>query len=468
MKIYEKIVIDMGSGETISEISYNYNGSLALCGSSGGGGGSSGKVSYAQFMEDRLEIMLDACIVDTDTARAGNSPFFAAAAYNPSTPLAAMNTSNVAFNALIDALITSVDAPSVLMTDMTTALSEISAILGSIVPTTSWASLATQAKTTIESLYDPTTQLTTMNTAICAFNTVVDALNSEGDWASAVAQAKTTVDALIDDTYINAEVASFAEVVDDQVDNITIPKFQRGMQDINAVQSSSYVLGEALIYGMRDRDVAKYQSELRMKAVFQRNEMIMKGSSEIIHSLLQRVEFEKKVTDAVLTYNSKHIDTKIDINKMIVAAASVMTEILLKQSEYELRYTDLAVKTGNIMLQFSLSQADLKKMALHYNLEYNRMFIAATKDKEDRDIQFDELDARWDLEMWQYSANVLASIAGGVAISPSGNRPSQTQSAIGGALSGAAAGAMAAAPTAMGAPVGAAIGGVLGLASSFL
>ena len=104
MKIYEKIVIDMSSGETISEISYNYKGSLALCGSSGGGGGSSGKVSYAQFMEDRLEIMLDACIVDTDTARAGNSPFFAAAAYNPSTPLAAMETSVGAFNTLVDAL----------------------------------------------------------------------------------------------------------------------------------------------------------------------------------------------------------------------------------------------------------------------------------------------------------------------------------------------------------------------------
>jgi len=36
------------------------------------------------------------------------------------------------------------------------------------------------------------------------------------------------------------------------------------MQDINAVVSSAFVLGEAVIEGFRDRELAKYTSGLRL------------------------------------------------------------------------------------------------------------------------------------------------------------------------------------------------------------
>lgn len=322
MKIYEKIVIDISSGETLSEISYEYSGEIAGCKSSGGsGGGSSGKVDYPEYMKTQHETWLTALNTDITTARAGDSPYTTAAAYDPTVPLAAMDT------------------------------------------------------------------------AVCAFNTVVDALNNESDWNSAMTQAKTTIDALISDTYINADVDAFADKLDDQVDNITIPKFQRGMQDINAVQTSAFALGEALIYGMRDRDVAKYTSDLRLKSSLMRNELIAKGASEMLQALLTR--------------------------------------------------------------------ADLEKAVAHYTLEYNRMYIVAKKDQIDQDYEYDELDAKWDLEMFQYGGNMLAAIAG-AATSQGTPERSHTASAIGGALSGAAAG------TAISPGWGTAIGAALGLASSFL
>ena len=320
MKIYEKIVIDMSSGEILSEISYKYFGEIVEC-KGGGGGGNSGKVDYPAYMKTQHETWLTALATDITTARTGNSPYYAAVAYDPTTPLAAMDT------------------------------------------------------------------------AVCAFNTVVDVLNNETDWDSAMTQAKTTIDALISDTYINADVDAFADKLDDQVDNVTIPKFQRGMQDINAVQTSAFALGEALIYGMRDRDVAKYTSDLRLKSSLMRNELIVKSASEMLQALLTRVDFEKNVA--------------------------------------------------------------------HYTLEYNRMFIAAKKDQTDQDYEFDDLDAKWDLEMFQYGGNMMASIAG-AATNQGTKGASKTASAIGGALSGAAAG------MAVGGPTGAAIGGALGLASSFL
>ena len=46
MKIYQKILINVDSGEIIESINYNYNGPIAHCGSGGGGGGS-GKPFYS-------------------------------------------------------------------------------------------------------------------------------------------------------------------------------------------------------------------------------------------------------------------------------------------------------------------------------------------------------------------------------------------------------------------------------------
>lgn len=329
MRIYNKIVIDMSTLKVLEEDSYEYEGEVAECkGGGGSSGSSSGKVDYPEYMKTMHGTWLTAVAADIVTATTGNSPYYSATAYDPATPLAAMDT------------------------------------------------------------------------AVCAFNTVVDALSNESDWDSAMTQAKITVDALISETYITADIAAFADVLDDQVDNVTIPKFQRGMQDINAVQSSAFALGEALIYGMRDRDVAKYTSDLRLKSSLQRNEMIIQSAATMLQALLTRAELEKAVA--------------------------------------------------------------------HYSLEYNRMFIAATKDQEDRDLQLDELDAKWDLEMYQYGGNMMASIAG-AATSQEADAPSQSSSAIGGALSGAAAGAMIGSKIgAIGGPMGAGMGAALGIFSSFL
>ena len=93
--------------------------------------------------------------------------------------------------------------------------------------------------------------------------------------------------------------------------------------------------------------------------------------------------------------------------------------------------------------------------------EAYRIKIVAKKEQSDTDDEIDKSDALWDLEVFQYGANLLASIGGGTAIN-NPNKPSTAQSMIGGAMSGAAAGAM------VGGPKGAIIGGVLGAASGLL
>lgn len=158
-----------------------------------------------------------------------------------------------------------------------------------------------------EVAYDPSAPIAAVDAEIVLFKAVVDALASETDWAAKMAAAKTYIDAnIIDDTYVDADIAAYAAVLDDQINNITLPRFQAGMRDINAVMSSAFVVGEAFIEGMRNRDVAKYGTGLREKLHLIRDDMIMKGADRMLSDLIQNVSFNKAVAD--LTYEANRLE----------------------------------------------------------------------------------------------------------------------------------------------------------------
>lgn len=244
--------------------------------------------------------------------------------------------------------------------------------------------------------YEPTDRLNSMDTAVAAFNSRVDALDPEGSWEDAVDAAVTKADGgVFDDTYLDADVTAFGNNLDDQIENIVLPRFQGGMRDVNAVMSSAFVIGESTIEAMRNRDVAKYATELRIKNNFQRNDFVLKGAEAILRDTMSQVEMEKSVA--------------------------------------------------------------------HYTVEAKRLRIVAEKEQRDVDISIGINAARWDLETFQYGANLLASIGGGTVV-PSGaasSSPSKAQSALGGALAGAAVGSSVGGG--WGALIGGALGGISGL-----
>lgn len=263
---------------------------------------------------------------------------------------------------------------------------------------TALASLITTATTgdspfASDTAYDPTTRITTMDNAVCAFNGVVDALAHETDWESAVDAAVAKIDAaVIDDTTITTDIDAYSDQLDDEITNKVLPAFQGGMRDVNAVYSSAFVMGEAHIYAMRDRDVAKYASELRVKLNLYRVELIKASVSNMLSNLMKRVEFEQSVA--------------------------------------------------------------------HYSIESTRIGVVALKEQIDQDILIEDLDARWDMDVYQYGANMLAGIGGGSVSTGSSAGMSKSQSALSGAIAGASIGAGAGG---WAAGAGAVIGGIGGL-----
>ena len=144
--------------------------------------------------------------------------------------------------------------------------------------------------------YDPTASVAIMVAGVGAFNTAVDALSDESDWEAKIDAAKTKLDAAVfDTTYVNADIVAFQAQVDDVLASDILPKFQTGMRDINAVYTSSFVMGEAVINGMSQRDVNKYASALRLNFNTQRNDAIVKSADTMVQNLLKRVEFERAV-----------------------------------------------------------------------------------------------------------------------------------------------------------------------------
>lgn len=276
---------------------------------------------------------------------------------------------------------------------------------------------------------DPDSNLAAMWSAVCTLETAVDAISVTGSFSTMVALAMTKVDAAFDaPTFVNStpaaasaisdSVAAWTAIYNEEVDNVTIPKFRGGMRDIGAVMSSAFVLGEAYLDASRDRDIANYQAELRMKTFLLADEL-----------------------------NSREAMAENEFNLKI-----------------ELSKADAILKTADSLLTKQIAVLEYRKIIAHYAIEAKRLAIAALNEQATNDTKFIDMDSRWDFDIYQYGANMLAAISGGVATPP---QRSQGMSALGGALSGAASGAMVGSSFGpYGTAIGAGVGAIAGYAMS--
>jgi len=342
-----------------------------------GGGGSSGKVSYPNYIETTHLDWLVSSAATTMTANLsvtdalntgfGANPYTAITAYDPATPITALLASVDSFSALADAFI-------------------------------------------VSQVVDPTLEVTPGITV-----------------PGAVANPVT----VLTDANITADTAAHAAVItalkDNQLTSDIMPRFEAGMRDINAVMSSAFVVGRAIIESEATLEItrqsAKHDSQLRLAA---------------------------RPTD--------------------VQAADVAVKIgaiNLERSKVELAEHELELKNAELILSAITGRLEFQKSVMMATIESQRIKIVALKEQEDRDLEIDNLDAMWELQLFTHAGNLLAAPAGGTAIP--GKTGSAAASAIGGALSGAAMGAMAGATKgSIGGPAGAAVGGVVGLVGGLL
>lgn len=197
----------------------------------------------------------------------------------------------------------------------------------------------------------------------------------------------------VDGTYIDASIAALSVDLDDEVNTKILPRFQSGMVGINAVMSSAFVIGTAIIWDTKAKQVAKADADIRL-------------------------------------------------NRLQAGA-------------------DIALRRMSALIEW-------RRIVTGLSGEFARLYIAARTETDDATLIAATENAKWDLNMYQYGTQVLASIGGTATSQGTQQRGSSLGGALSGALSGAAAGAMIGAPTGVGAPIGAVVGGAIGLASAFM
>jgi len=370
MRIHTRVVIDMESLEVLHEEGDDYYGPVELC---KGGGGSSGQVGYPAYVERIHENWLEGAANDT-----------------------------------IDASVTEV------MNDALGASPFVAAVA-----------------------YDPDADIAEFIAAVGDFDTITNAFIGTLDLVMnpvAMPTVSVTIPSKITEAAITTDTAKLEAQLNAlktaRLTGAVIPRFEAGMRDINAVVSSAFVIGRAVIESDADaevtRDTASHGSKLRI---------------------------------AVSPTSVQVADIEVKKSQLNIQAA----DSDLKESHLDLQNRDFVLKAQQ-------ARMDAERMLVQLMIEAYRIKIVAKKEQLDIDQGYDVADAKWDLEVFQYGANVMASVAGGTSY-PTGDK-NKAASAIGGALSGAAAGAMMGLAGGPFAPIsvtaGAIVGGLLGLGAGLL
>lgn len=337
MKIYNEVLVDMATMETISENSFEYEGPLIECKGGGGGGSSSGAVDFPEYLKLTHTNMLT-----------GNTDL--------STILLHFDGNDNLFQNIENGV-------------------AVSPYQGEIA-------------------YDPDSDITNFLAELADYSTAVDAVDELIDWISIITNVRNEIDAnVIDNTSIDEASDAHGKMLDDRLVSEVLPRFETGMRDINAVISSSFVIGKSILEAFNTREVADFDKKLRVQSYGQRNQLIMQG-----------------VTDSINILNSK------------------------------LNFRDALTRSS---------------------VESYRVKAVLKKEELEEQLDMEDKEFRWPLELFQYGANALGSISGS-AVSPH-KGPTKMQSTLGGAMSGAAAGASVSGGNPWVSGAGAVIGGIGGL-----
>lgn len=183
--------------------------------------------------------------------------------------------------------------------------------------------------------YDPTDDVTAMATAISTFSSLVTAIAPDTIYKTYHDDAAAQIDSVISpDTYILARVAAHAAALDNEINTKILPRFNAGMRDINAIQSSSYVLGKAIIESDRNDKVDKFMADMRFQSDAKRGDLIQAAANEMVRMHLQKLEYQRVIVATTVEQKRIGIAAEQDYNTELKAIAADLARWPLEAYKY--------------------------------------------------------------------------------------------------------------------------------------
>ena len=266
-----------------------------------------------------------------------------------------------------------------------------------------------------------------------ASKTILDALDASTDWKAYIDDAYSKIDKFADIDFLDnlsTALSGLVSAVENIVDSATITnlvtafetnkktRFRKevsmwsaGMADVNAVHTSSFIMGLSLWQKEFADQVDLYEKELKYNIY---NNFITNGITSYLKANVLRVSSQ---------------------DQMVNSGAEIMSRLNMMKSQFQQALT--------------VTKAEIEKLN-----------IIAMKEKTKEQMDLDINDALWEFETYMYGANMLGSIAGAAAGRKS-PKVSDAQSALSGAMAG---GSLGSSFGPIGTGIGMGVGAILGWA----
>ena len=143
--------------------------------------------------------------------------------------------------------------------------------------------------------WDPTCMIQNMEATVDYYDYIINTFEPVDLWKQLMGEVPEVVLGLIDleplDEYIDQQKLRLRQGVEDEV----LPKYRRGMQNIGAVMSSAFKIGEALLWARELQEEAATEKEFRGKLALASYEYMFKSAGDIIQLTLQKIAYHKEV-----------------------------------------------------------------------------------------------------------------------------------------------------------------------------
>lgn len=74
-------------------------------------------------------------------------------------------------------------------------------------------------------------------------------------------------DSTLNSSAVGDLIAAEGALIDDEIEETSLPRFQTGMRDLNSVMSSSFVVGKSLIEDTRTKMMSKFSADLKYRLI---------------------------------------------------------------------------------------------------------------------------------------------------------------------------------------------------------
>lgn len=255
--------------------------------------------------------------------------------------------------------------------------------------------------------YDPTAEFRDAVDEAVEASSLFPSVDFLSDWGTVISDTLSAIETALSASAITNMVTAFE--TNKKVRFLRdVGLWSAGMADLNAVHTSSFIMGLAL------------------------QQVEFANSVDDFEARLKRDTYHNFMTNAVSAHVKAHVSQLIQKGGLIASTADLLPK--LEATKLELRGRVAGMQHATSSLIYS-SMQDFKL----------------------KDIGITVDDAQWDMEVYQFGGNVMAAIAGASPVSKP-RQLSKGEEILGGMATGASLGSVGG-PT--GALVGAGIGGLL-------